>query len=214
VTREETVADTLQPERIAATHKSKWRLAGFIVGGILFAVVSVLVTVVLLAFHVPPAPAVQFDSLSAQKLEEAFRQATIAAQTGTPTVVRADETQINSKLEQLLRQQRTSGKNEGIQALKDVRIKLLGDRIEAYVLLDYNGRKLVFQLTGKVHTENGYVQFYPESGALGALPFPKSRIQAATAHMAEMPDDPLRYRLPSNMSDIRVEDGKVVFIVK
>lgn len=204
----------LQHEQKAITRKSRWRLAGLIAGGILSAIALVFLAILFLALRVPPAPEVQVNALSVQRLDEAFRQAGATAQAGTPSNVQADETQVNSKLQELLRSYRNGPQKRSPDALKDVRIKLQGDRIAAYVLLKHNGRELAFQLAGKIHTENGNVLFEPESGAIGVLPIPRSRIQAAATQLADAPGSPLKYRLPSNISDIHVEDGKLVFIVK
>jgi len=172
-----------------------------------------IIIIAVIIFRVPPPPEVRIDSLSAQRFDESFRQATAAAETGTSTEVRVDESQINSKLQQLLQPYRTHPQNGG-NTLKDVKIKVLADSLVAYVLLDYHGRDLAFQVTGKIHTENGYVQFEPESAELGALPFPKSKVQAVAKQMLEAPNSPLRYHLPSNMSDIEIVGGQVVFVVK
>jgi len=203
--------DRSNRRRIA--RESKWRLARFIWAGMVCSLVLGTVIFAVIIFRIPPVPVVRVDSLSAQRLDEAFRRATAAAETGTPSEVRADEPQINSKLQQLLRPYRGQVKN-GHTALKDVKIKVFADSLAAYVLLDYYGRDLIFQVTGKLHSKNGYVQFEPESAAIGALSFPKSRVEAATKQILAAPENPLRYRLPSNMSDIRVEDSHIVFVVK
>ncbi len=195
-------------------HKSKWRLAGRVIGGILAIALVVVITLVMLVLHTPPPPTVQLNALSAQRLDEDFRRAAATAQSGTPSEVRADETQVNSKVQELLQAFRSAQQRGGNESLKDLRIKLVGDRIEAYLLIDYQGRKLAFQITGKIHTVNGYVQFEPESAKVGALPIPKSRLESTAKKMMSASNSPLLYRLPPNMSDIRVEDGKVVFVVK
>jgi hypothetical protein len=199
--------------RRRVVRQSKWRLVRFIFGGVFCGLVLGILIIAIIVFRVPPPPEVRIDSLSAQRLDEEFRQATAAAETGTPSEVRADEIQINSKLQQLLQPFRDPS-HKGGNTVKDVKIKVLADRLAAYVLIDYHGRDLAFQVTGKVHTENGYVQFEPESAALGALRIPKSRVQAAAKQLLDAPKSPLKYRLPSNMSDIEIVGGQIVFAVK
>jgi hypothetical protein len=76
-------------QRLDSHHKSKWRLVGFVIGGILGASVMVALVLLLIALHVPPPPEVQINALSSQRLDEEFRQAAVAAaQSGTPFEVR------------------------------------------------------------------------------------------------------------------------------
>jgi hypothetical protein len=204
----------LQQVRTTTARKYKWKLAGFIVGGTLLTLVFCALTLLFFVLRIPSPPEVQIDASAAQKLDETFLNAAASAQIGGPSVVHADEIQLNSKLQQLLQPYQSHPHNGEGAALKDVRIKLRGDQIAAYILIDRNGRKLAFQVTGKLHTENGYILFEPEDAAVGTLSIPKSRIQAAGRQLLDTLDSPLRYRLPSNMTDIRVENGQIVFVVR
>ena len=93
-------------------------------------------------------------------------------------------------------------------------MKFVADHIEAYVLLNYKGRMLAVQLTGKIHTSGDYVEFEPQSAKLGELPIPRSRLQTAVTEMMNAPDNPLRYRLPPNIGDVEMKNGQLVFKIR
>ncbi len=208
------MAQSLRRQRREVGQKSNWRIVGFVVGGILGAAFVFCVVVLILVLHSPPPPAIHTDPLSAKRFEEEYRGAVAAARAGTPQIVRADETQVNTELEAFMRAYRSRSQQSDVSVLTDVKIKLLGDRMQAYIFLDYKGQKLALQLTGKLHAVNGLLQFEPESGKVGELPIPKSRLEEAARQMINAPGTGPQYRLPANISDIRVEDSKLTFVMK
>lgn len=208
------MSENLRRARAASSRRATWRLAVFIASGLIGTVVLIALTLMFFAFRVPPLPEVRIDAASAQRFDEAFEQATAVAQSGIPSVVRANEVEVNTKLQQLLQRDRIDPQKAASNVLKDLRIKLIEDRVKAYILLTSNGRNIELQLTGRIHSTNGEVLFEPESAAIGSLPIPKSKIRAAAAQLADAPGSPLKYKLPSNICDIHVEDGKMVFVVK
>lgn len=208
------MAQSLRRRHGEVGHKSKWRVVGFVVGGILGAALVFCIVVLMLVLHSPPPPAIHTDPLSAKQFEEEYRGAVAAARAGTQQVVRATETQVNTELEAFMRAYRSRSQQGEGSVLTDAKIKLLGNQMQAYIFLDYKGQKLTLQLTGKLHAVNGYLQFEPESGKVGELPIPKSRLEAAGRQMMNAPGKNSQYRLPANISDIRVEDSKLIFVMK
>ena len=188
------MAQSLRHQHKEVGHKSKWRVVGFVVGGILGAALVFCIVVLMLVLHSPPPPAIHTDPLSAKQFEEEYRGAVAAAQAGTPQIVRANETQVNTELEAFMRAYRSRSQQGDSGVLSDAKLKLLGDRMQAYIFLDYKGQKLTLQLTGKLHAVNGFLQFEPESGKVGELPIPKSRLEAAGRQMMNAPGNNPQYR--------------------
>jgi len=202
------MSQRLRRELKITKDRSGWRLAGFIGGGALaFALLAGLV-LVFLAFRVPSPPEVRLDPESARQLDHDFEQAALNAQSGKSSEVRANETQVNSKTRELLGHYQV-GQDNG--SVKDLRMKFVADHIEAYILLNYRGRELAVQLSGRIHTSGGYVEFEPQSAKLGELPVPQSRLQTAATDLMNAPGSALRYRLPSNIESVEMENGQVVF---
>ncbi|HUE43599.1 MAG TPA: hypothetical protein VMP12_08530 [Candidatus Sulfotelmatobacter sp.] len=98
--------------------------------------------------------------------------------------------------------------------VKDVKVELVGDRVRAYVVFDMHGKDVTLQLEGKLGAQDGYLNFEPVSGQIGSLPLPPSALQSAMRHILESPENREKFKLPSDMSDLKIENGEVVATYK
>jgi hypothetical protein len=98
--------------------------------------------------------------------------------------------------------------------VKDVKVELVDDRVRAYVVFDMHGKDVTLQLEGKLGAENGYLNFEPVSGSIGSLPLPPSALQSAMRHILENPENREKFKLPSDMSGLKIENGEVVATYK
>jgi hypothetical protein len=94
--------------------------------------------------------------------------------------------------------------------VRDVKVQLIDDRARAYVVLDFHGKDLTLQLEGRLRSSAGYLRFEPVSGQFGSLPIPQSALQSAVQKMMDSPDNRDKFRLPPEVSDLRIENGQVV----
>jgi hypothetical protein len=94
--------------------------------------------------------------------------------------------------------------------VKDVKVQLVGDRVRAYVVFDVHGKDMTLQLEGKLGADNGFLRFEPISGQVGALPIPQATLEAAVRKMMESPENREKLKLPSDISDLKIENGEVV----
>jgi hypothetical protein len=94
--------------------------------------------------------------------------------------------------------------------VKDVKVQLVDDRVKAYVVYDVHGKDMTLQLEGKLGAENGFLRFEPISGQVGALPIPQATLEAAVRKMMESPENREKLKLPSDISDLKIENGEVV----
>lgn len=94
--------------------------------------------------------------------------------------------------------------------VKDVKVQLVDDRVKAYVVFDVHGKDMTLQLEGKLGADNGFLQFEPVSGQLGALPIPQATLEAAVRKMMESPENREKLKLPADISDLKIENGEVV----
>ena len=99
-------------------------------------------------------------------------------------------------------------------SVKDVKVDMDGDLVKAYVIFDFHGKDLSLELDGHLGAENGYVQFDPVAGKLGSLPLPQSTLEAAVAKMMSSPENREKLKLPDDISDIQIVDGKAVLSYK
>jgi hypothetical protein len=99
-------------------------------------------------------------------------------------------------------------------AVKDVKVDMVGDLVKAYVIFDLHGKDISLELDGHLSSENGMVKFDPVSGKLGSLPLPQSTLNAAVEKMMSSPENRDKLRLPADVSDIKIVDGKAVIQYK
>ena len=183
--------------------------------GILGAALAVVIVGLLLIFHSVAAPTLHINRAAAQRFADELQRAQSTAASGTPTVVRADETELNSMLQPFLLAANGASSGTAKATFRDMRFSLKEDRIRIYALLSGVGPKditLVFE--GKVRTTNGYLDFEPISGKIGALPIPQASMRRALQQLAADPGNHQLLHLPNNLRDVQVADGKIVVTYK
>ena len=95
-----------------------------------------------------------------------------------------------------------------------MKVELVEDRVRAYVVFDMHGKDVTLQLEGNLNAENGYLNFTPVSGQIGSLPLPPSALQTAMRHILENPENREKFKLPADMSDLKIVNGEVVATYK
>jgi len=94
--------------------------------------------------------------------------------------------------------------------VRDVKVQLIDDRARAYVVFDFHGKDMTLQLEGKLTSSGGYLRFEPVSGQFGSLPIPQSALQSAVQKMMASPQNRNKFKLPPEISDLRIENGEIV----
>jgi hypothetical protein len=159
-------------------------------------------------------------------VESKLRESQTAAEAGQPHQLRLDEAEVNAYLGSNLALKQESAAAaaapappspgaepslEEIQSsVKDVKINMLDDRVQAYVLFDFHGQELSLVLEGRLRVEDGYLRFEPTSVKLGSLPIPQSTLESAVRRMLASPENKEKLRVPSEIDDIRIENGELV----
>jgi hypothetical protein len=199
--------------------------------------VAGLVIVILLVLRQGPAPKVMSDPQAAARVETKLQESASAAQSGQPHQLELDSSELNSFLGSNLDLKKTAPADtpgvanqvpaqatepaaaaanaepsiEEVQsAVKDVKVNMVGDQVQAYVVFDFHGKDMSLELDGHLHAEDGYLRFEPTSGKLGSLPLPQSTLEAAVRRLFESPVNKEKMRLPPDVSDIQVRNGDVV----
>jgi hypothetical protein len=95
-------------------------------------------------------------------------------------------------------------------SVKDVKVELIDDHVRAYVIFDFHGKDMTLQLEGKLRASNGYLQFEPVSGQLGSFPIPQSTLETAVQKMMDSPENRKKFKLPAEMSGLKIENGEIV----
>ena len=177
-------------------------------------VITLVVGLLILIFRNVPRPVVHIDPAAAVQLNARLKQAEASASPTSPQVLRVEQTELNSLFASYLGRDPNSNMQVAPTPVRDLRLVLIKDRIHMYLAFDFHGKDLTFELEGKVRTVNGFAEFEPLSGKLGALPIPKSALQSSMHRMMESPRTREALRLPSNLSDVHVEEGRIVATFK
>jgi len=217
----------------ATAKKSTWRLILRIIRWSTYA--FALVTLILL-FHKVPPPLVEASPQAAARVEEKFEAVERAVASGQAATLRLDESELNSYLSTHLdlagHGTANSAPAGGAQPapnaptpspqeveqmrsnVRDVKVQLIEDRVKAYVLFDVHGKDMTLQLEGRLSTQNGYLRFEPVSGQIGSLPIPQSSLESAVQRMMDSPENREKLKLPSDISDLRIQNGEIVATYK
>jgi hypothetical protein len=189
-----------------------------------------LITLILL-FHKSPPPLVETSPQAAARVEEKFEQVEKAVASGQPATLHLDETELNSYLFSHLELKgnatRSAAPAGGTQQspntaptpqeveqmrsnVRDFKVQLIDDRVKAYVVFDVHGKDMTLQLEGRLGARDGYLRFDPVSGQIGAFPIPQSALESAVQRMMDSPENRDKLKLPSEISDLRIQNGEIV----
>jgi hypothetical protein len=177
------------------------------------AATAVLALVATLAFHKAPAAVPPPDHSESVTLETRVREAQIAAASGKPQRLSVSEAEINSLLDsRLVASRRANGNKPG--SLHRITVHFIDDRMNVHLELGFYGKDMTIDVGGRVFAQNGYLQFDPVNAAIGALPIPQASLRKAVRDAMSSPEAHRDMRLPRAVSDLRVEDGKLVVLYR
>lgn len=197
--------------------RSKWRRlliwSLVILGG---AAIAGAVGIVVLVFHTVALPSVTITTPgpATPLLRSNISRTHTSIHANNPRVFRMDEAQVNSWLETQLAQHRNAARPGTAETLRDVRVKLFGDRMHAYFAFDFRGATVTADIEMKVHSEGGYLSLDVASANLGALPIPRASIETALQKALDSPANREFLRLPDKVRDVYVETGELVAVYK
>jgi hypothetical protein len=200
---------------------------------------AALITLILILQKTSPPP-VQVSPQAAARAEQKVQDVEQSVSRGEPATLRLNEAELNSYLASRLNpapaaapapQTSPSGPNtespaaansaefpSGVDVeqvrsnVKDVKVQMEGDRVKAYVVFDIHGKDMTLELVGKLGASDGYLRFEPVSGHIGSLPIPQSALETAVRQLMESPENREKLKLPSDVSDMHIENGELVTI--
>lgn len=195
---------------------------------------AALITLILL-LHKSAPPPVQVSPQAAARAEQKVSEVEQSVSQGQQATLRLDEAELNSYLASHLssapdatvpqaapsNSEPASSMNPGQfpsgadveqmrSNVKDVKVQMEGDLVKAYVVFDLHGKDMTLQLAGKLGASNGYLKFEPVSGQIGSLPIPQSALESAVRQLMESPENREKLKLPSDVSDMHIENGELV----
>jgi hypothetical protein len=193
----------------------------------------------MMVFHAVRPPVIATSPQAAARVDQKVEAVEQAVSSGQAATLRLDQTELNSYLVSHLDispnaspspapntpapapDNATSGvptptgtaaeQVEQVRSsVKDVKVELIDDRVRAYVVFDFHGKDMTLQLEGKLGASNGYLQFQPISGQLGSFPIPQSTLETAVQKMMDSQENREKFKLPAEMSGLKIENGEIV----
>lgn len=172
-----------------------------------------------LMFRPAPPPTVAMDPDGAQKVMGKLQAAEEAAAMGQAVAIPVTEAELNTWLQSNLAlsggipQAGTGGPptQEQVQSsMKDIKMHLVGDQIQAYTLFNLYGKDVSLQLTGKLSVKDGRLRLEATEGRLGSLPIPKATLGSATATLFDSPNNRDKFMLPPHVANVQIQNGELV----
>lgn len=192
-----------------------------------WAVLAGLLLVLFLILRPDTPPVVEADADASERLEAKLvrlhRQVA-----GTPRQLRLDEAELNTWMQSNLTLASSSSAApppdtprsmpipppatlEEVQSnVRDVRVKIEGDRILGYILFNIRGKDLSLKLEGTLRVQDGYLRLDADAMKLGSLPIPHATVERAAARLFDSPDNREQFRVPDSVRDIRADSGDLV----
>jgi hypothetical protein len=171
-------------------------------------------TFAVLIFHrVQPPVAVNSPAAIAAELRAELQGPSRSINKG-PTILRVNEANLNSLIEQQLARYRESAKQTSGAKLPDVKVKLIEDRMVVYLTFDVHGAQTTLAIEGTLRSQNGYMRFEPMSVQVGAITIPAAILAEGFRKFVASPKYQEFMRLPGNISEMYLAKSELVSIYK
>lgn len=189
---------------------------------------AAMIGVFYLILQEAPPLKIQMDPQALARVDRKMQELQVAAQTGQPYTLNLDEAELNAWLQANLAQsqgrspQQVSGMmppthapvddprfQETQDAMKDLRVNLVGDSVRAYAVFRVYGQDVSLMLEGQVFAENGYLRFKPAEVKIGSLPIPKATLDRVTQRLFDSPESRDSFQLSPHISSVDIRRGRL-----
>lgn len=178
-----------------------------------------------LILHNPPPPDVETTPEAGQRVETKLVDFQSTRDRGVPATLRLDEAELNALVRSRLpsadepppaaptaqTDAQTDPSVEEVKSnVRDIRLRLDGDNIIAYVLFDLHGKEVSLVLEGKLEFQDGCLRMVPVAGKLGSLPLMESTLKGALNRLFDSAENRDKFCLPPGIRDVRIEESRLV----
>ncbi len=204
-------------------------------------VLAGLILVLFLLLRTSQPPPIEIAPEAARRAEKKIAEFQASLDRGAPQVLAMDQSELNGWLHANLALKKSEGDGDtlskapetspdpgvaaatDIQAdaatleqlqssVRDVKIELLENALCIYAHFELHGMDLSLELEGQPMVRDGYLRLEPTRGKLGSLPLMAGTLKSATDRLFDSPQNREKFRLPPEIRDIRVEQGRLVVI--
>lgn len=186
-------------------------------------------TVLFLILKQGPPLAVQTDPQAAERVADKMAQLQLAMQTNQRYVATLNEAELNQWMrDNLAIASRQEAHEAGVpapagheatvrevrSAMKDIRMHLMGNQLQAYARFVMYGKDVSLELAGSLETQDGYVRLKPTSGRIGSLPIPSFTLERVVHELFDSPQNRDKFQLPAEVQSVRVENNSLVIVTR
>jgi hypothetical protein len=184
-------------------------------------VLGALVLVVVLMLTKPSRPAPQVSGEAKKQLSEQFEQkfqhledSRASGQSGTVEQFTPDE--VNAGVETMAgNAEKATGPGAAENAdVKIVGVNFIGDEAIGQFIVNRYGKDIYVTMSGHLSARDGYANIELTSAKIGNLSVPVSMINPRLKQRLAEPEQRERLKLPDFIADMRVENGKLIFVEK
>lgn len=183
-------------------------MARKIVNIVSWAMILLGLVCVVLALRQPSVASVATSPEAARSFDAKLAQLAQAGGLGVPGQIRITESELNSRLQEVLRE--APPEAGGAPSLEAATIRLAGDGFVGTFKMRVHSVSLYLTVGGTLRAANGQLQFTPRELKLGSLPIPVFTVESALRAKLDSPEVRDRLRLPESMQDVRIENGELV----
>ena len=94
-------------------------------------------------------------------------------------------------------------------SMKDIKLHLTGDQIQAYTLFNLYGKDVSLQLKGKLSVKDGRIRLDATEGMLGTLPLPKATLGSAVSGLFDSPTNREKFALPPHIANVQILNSEL-----
>ena len=94
-------------------------------------------------------------------------------------------------------------------AMRDLRVNLMGDSVRAYAVFRVYGQDVSLMLEGQVFAENGYLRFNPSEVKIGSLPIPEATLDRVTQRLFDSPESRDSFQLSPHISSVNIRRSRL-----
>jgi hypothetical protein len=192
--------------------KKAWAILRWVVTALL-----VLVIVLMLSKPHPPAPVVapaeqkQLSTQFEQKLEHLATVRT-AGESGASEAFTPGE--VNAGLQDMTANAAKGPSSSEEVPVKVVSVNFIGDEAIGQFIVNRYGKDIYVTMAGHLSAKDGYANIEITQAKIGELSVPSGLINPRLQQRLAEPEQRERLKLPDFVADIRVENGKLIFVEK
>lgn len=154
----------------------------------------------------PGGPPPKVDPQAARSFDQKVQELVEAHARGRPVEVRMTEEEVNSEVHQIMAGVAASGP----ASLRDVSVRLRGDRLVSVLTINVLGLNVYITLGGTLSEQNQRLQFDLTEVKMGSMPAPASVVGPVLREKLESPASREMMQLPEFVNNLRVENGELV----